>query len=211
MIADSSLQPAKLLARARGGESDAIGKLLEQYLHYLRILASAQLDQKLRHRVSPSDIVQETVCEAHRDFHQFRGSGEREFVAWLRKIMVNNLARVVERHVLTGKRDVRRERSLQQMQKSMDRSTMQLDALLIARNATPSEVALEQERGVHLANCIAQLPEDYRTVVTLRNFQGLTFNDVAAQMGRSSGAVRMLWLRALEELRLLLESDGESP
>ena len=208
MIADSSIQPAKLLARARDGDSDAVGKLLEQYLHYLQILASVQLDQKLRHRVSPSDIVQETVCEAHRDFHQFRGTGERQFVAWLRKIMVNNLARVVERHVLTGKRDVRRERSLQQMQKAMDRSTMQLDALLVAQNATPSEVALERERGVQLANCIAQLPEDYRTVVTLRNFQGLPFKAVAEQMERSPGAVRMLWVRALEELRLLLESGG---
>lgn len=209
MIADSSIQPAKLLAQARDGEPDAVGKLLEQYLHYLQILASVQLDQKLRHRVSPSDIVQETVCEAHRDFHQFRGSGEREFVAWLRKIMVNNLARVVERHVLTGKRDVRRERSLQQMQKSMDRSTMQLEGMFVAQNATPSEVALERERGVHLANCIAQLPDDYRTVVMLRNFQGLPFKDVADQMERSSGAVRMLWMRALEELRLLLE-EGES-
>lgn len=208
MIADSSIHPAKLLAQARNGEPDAVGKLLEQYLHYLQILASVQLDQKLRHRVSPSDIVQETVCEAHRDFHQFRGLSEREFVAWLRKIMVNNLARVVERHVLTGKRDVRRERSLQQMQKSMDRSTMQLEAIFVAQNATPSEVALERERGVELANCIAQLPEDYRTVVMLRNFQGLPFKEVADQMERSSGAVRMLWMRALEELRLLIEGES---
>ena len=209
MIADSSVQPSKLLALARNGQADAVGRLLELYLHYLKILASSQLDQKLRHRVSPSDIVQETMCEAHRDFHQFRGETEREFVGWLRKIMVNNLARVVERHVLTGKRDVRRERSLQQMQKSVDRSTMQMDAILIANGDSPSEVALERERGVHLANCIARLPEDYQQVVTLRNFQGLPFSEVGNQMNRSAGAVRMLWLRALEQLReLLRESES---
>ena len=173
MIADSSIRPSELIEQARAGDSAAVGRLLELYLNYLRILATSQLDQKLRHRVSPSDVVQDTVCEAHRDFHQFRGSCEREFVAWLRKIMVNNLARIVERHVLAGKRDVRRELSLQQMQKAVDRSTMQMDALLIADASTPSEAALERERGVHLANCIAQLPDDYQKVVTLRNFQGL--------------------------------------
>lgn len=211
MIADSSIRPSKLIEQARNGDADAVGKLLELYLHYLKILASAQLDRKLRHRVSPSDIVQETVCEAHRDFHQFRGGTEREFVGWLRKIMVHNLARVVERHVLAGKRDVRKELSLQQMQRSMDRSTMQMGALLIANNQnSPSEVALERERGVQLANCIAQLPDDYQTVVTLRNFQGLPFAEVAQQMDRSSGAVRMLWLRALEELRMLLDESEAS-
>jgi RNA polymerase sigma-70 factor (ECF subfamily) len=209
MIADSSIRPSELIEQARNGSSLAVGRLLELYLHYLKILATTQLDQKLRHRVSPSDIVQETVCEAHRDFHQFRGGSEREFVAWLRKILVNNLARVVERHVLAGKRDVRREFSLQQMQKAMDRSTMQMDALLIAQGDTPSEVALEHERGVYLANCIAQLPEDYRTVVMLRNFQSLPFSEVANRMERTSGAVRMLWLRALEQLKRLLE-EGES-
>jgi RNA polymerase sigma-70 factor (ECF subfamily) len=210
MIADSSLHPSELIEQARLGDSAAVGRLLELYLNYLKILATAQLDQKLRHRVSPSDVVQDTFCEAHRDFPQFRGQSEHEFVAWLRRIMVNNLARIVERHVLAGKRDVRRERSLQQMQKAVDRSTMQMDALLIANVDTPSEAALERERGVHLANCIAQLPEDYQTVVTLRNFQGLPFSDVAAEMDRSSGAVRMLWLRALEQLRLLLEESEDS-
>ncbi len=210
MIADSSIQPAKLLARARAGEADAVGKLLEVYFHYLHILAAAQLDKKLRQRVSPSDIVQETVCEAHRDFDQFRGTSEREFVMWLRKIMINNLANVVERHVLAGKRDVRRERSLQQIQKSVDRSTMQLETLLVAKSATPSEVVLEQERSLQLANCISLLSEDYRTVVTLRNFQGLPFSEIAEEMGRSSGAVRMLWMRALEELRLLLNEGSSS-
>ncbi len=79
---------------------------------------------------------------------------------------------------------------------------------MVAEGDTPSGVALERERGVHLANCIAQLPKDHQTVVTLRNFQGLPFSDVAKRMGRSSGAVRMMWFRALERLRVLLdESD----
>lgn len=91
MVADSSIRPSELIQQARNGEVDAVGRLLELYLQYLKILATTQLDQKLRHRVSPSDVVQETVCEAHCDFSQFRGDTEREFVAWLRQIMVHNL------------------------------------------------------------------------------------------------------------------------
>ena len=141
---------------------------------------------------------------------QFRGHTEREFVAWLRKIMIHNLARLVERHVLADKRDVRRERSLERMRKSVDRSTARMEALLVGYEGTPSEAALERERGVQLANCIARLPDDYRQVVMLRNFQGLPFQEVASEMGRSSGAVRMLWLRALDRLRDLL-GESEAP
>ena len=203
---NSSLGPAELIRAAREGKHDAIGRLLSQYVNYLKILASTQLDQKLRHRVSPSDVVQETFCDAHRDFHMFRGASEREFSAWLRKIMIHNLARIVERHVLTEKRDVRREFSLNDVKKSVDRSTMQMDALLMANQPSPSREALQRESSVLLADCLAELPEDYQRVVMLRNFHGLPFKQVAEQMERSSGAVRMLWLRALNQLRSLIEA-----
>lgn len=211
MLTDSSstLGPAQLIQAAREGEHDAIGRLLSQYVNYLKILASTQLDRKLRHRVSPSDVVQETFCDAHRDFHMFRGNSEREFSAWLRKIMIHNLARIVERHVLAEKRDVRREFSMNDMKKAVDRSTMQMDALLIANQATPSSDAQRRESSVVLADCLAELTEDYRQVVILRNFHGLPFKEVASQMERSPGAVRMLWLRALNQLRTLLEAKDE--
>ena len=87
-----------LLRDARDGRSQSLGKLLQLYANYLKILASTQLDQNLRGRVSPSDVVQETLFEAHRDFQQFRGKTSYEFVAWLRRIMVNNLASIVEQN-----------------------------------------------------------------------------------------------------------------
>jgi RNA polymerase sigma-70 factor (ECF subfamily) len=138
----------------------------------------------------------------------FRGQTEREFIGWLRQILIHNLARLVELHILAGKRDVRREMSLSEMKKAVDRSSMHLDALLVANNDTPSAEAAQRERGVVLADCVAQLPTDYREVVMLRNFQGLPFKDVADRMERSPGAVRMLWLRALNQLRELLDERG---
>src|SRR5438445_9762152 len=94
--ADNS--PELLLGQARAGCREALGRLLELYRNYLRLLAHTQIDMALRVRLDPSDLVQETLMEAHRDFHDFVGTSERELVAWLRRILVRNLADQVKRH-----------------------------------------------------------------------------------------------------------------
>ncbi len=205
---NSRRSPIELIQRARDGESNATGRLLSLYVNYLNILATTQLDRKLRNRVSPSDVVQDTLYEAHRDFQHFRGQSEREFSAWLRQIMIHNLARTVERNVLTEKRDIRRELSLQDLKRSVDQSAIRMGELLTVGQVTPSSEAIARERSVLLADCMAELPDDYRQVVLLRNFHGLPFSEVATQMERSSGAVRMLWLRALKHLKDTLEARG---
>jgi RNA polymerase sigma-70 factor (ECF subfamily) len=52
-----------------------------------------------------------------------------------------------------------------------------------------------------LAEVLARLPADYREVIILRNIEELPFKEVAERMGRGEGAVRMLWMRALTQLR----------
>jgi RNA polymerase sigma-70 factor, ECF subfamily len=191
----------KLFASARQGSTSCLGRLLTLYSNYLKLLIAAQLDDRLRVRVSPSDIVQETFFEAHRDFHQFRGQSTGEFVAWLRKILVNNLLHVVEQHLLAEKRDVRREISLEQIGKRLEQSTARLESLLAQPGDSPSSHAQRNEQEIMLADALAELPGDYRQVILLRHVEGLPFDEVARRMDRSSGAVRMLWLRALERLR----------
>src|SRR5688572_29255339 len=68
---------ARLLFQARGGANEPLGQLLQLYRNYLTILATTQIDRKVRTRVSPSDIVQEAMLMAHRDFAQYRGRTER--------------------------------------------------------------------------------------------------------------------------------------
>ena len=191
----------QLFASARAGSTSCLGRLLTLYSNYLKLLIAAQLDDRLRVRMSPSDIVQETFFEAHRDFHQFRGQSTGEFVAWLRKILVNNLLHVVEQHLLAEKRDVRREVSLEQMGKRLEQSTARLESLLAGPGDSPSGHAQRNEQEIMLADALAELPSDYRQVILLRHVEGLRFEEVASRMDRSSGAVRMLWLRALERLR----------
>jgi len=200
---------SSLIADARSGGPEVLGELLQKYSNYLRLLAITHLDARLRSRVSPSDIVQETNCDAHRDFPKFRGESEGEFVAWLRAILVHNLAHLIERHVLTEKRDVRREVSLHQLGKSVERSTMRLHHFLADREESPSSLASRRERAVVLADHLAQLSSNYRDVIVLRNLEGLPFAKVGQRMGRTEGAVRMMWLRAIDTLKKQMASETD--
>lgn len=208
MSSPCSPDPQQLLTQARQDESRFLGRLLQFYYNYLRLLASAQIGEKLQARVSPSDVVQETFLDAHRNFGKFRGHTEREFLAWLRRILTNNLARLVEQHVLTEKRDVRREVSIDQFGVVIEQSTARLDQMLADQGQTPSAVVAGREYAVILADKLAEMPEDYREVIVLRHVQALSFMEVAKRMERSSGAARMLWLRAIAHLRQQLVAEG---
>jgi RNA polymerase sigma-70 factor (ECF subfamily) len=197
----------QLFMAARQGSNSCLGRLLALYTNYLKLLVGAQLDSRLRARVSPSDIVQESFFEAHRDFAEFRGKSISEFVVWLRRIVVNNILRVVEQHVLTEKRDVRREVSLDELGRRLEQSTARLETLLAIQTDSPSSCAARHEDELLLADTLAQLPDDYRDVIVLRHIEGLPFEEVARRMDRSAGAVRMLWLRALKKMREAMKDE----
>jgi RNA polymerase sigma-70 factor (ECF subfamily) len=205
-ISEMSNLPS-LISHARRGDKSSIGVLLQQYRNYLSILATTQIEHRLRPRVSPSDVVQETMLRAHKNFGQFRGTTEGELLAWLRQILVNSLAKFVEQHVLAARRDVRREVSIERLGAALEQSTVQLAALLPADGKSPSMAVQEREEAVQLADRLAQLPASYREVLVLRNLQSLPFEEVARRMDRTSGAVRMLWLRALKTLRDKIGTD----
>ena len=209
MNAKGRFDPEQLLADARGGRTESLGRVLEFYRTDLALLARAQIDLPLQGRIDASDLVQETFLDACRDFQQFRGTSHREWVAWLRKILFCNLARVVQRQVAAKKRSTRREVSLDQRASPMERSsgTIQIETALVSRTISPSSQAGRRERATCLADQLARLPADYREVLVLRNLEGLPFPEVARRMGRSAGAVRILWVRAVDQLRRLLQAE----
>jgi RNA polymerase sigma-70 factor (ECF subfamily) len=199
-----------LLDRARHGSKSSLGALLQQYRNYLVVLASMQIERRLQPRVSPSDVVQETMLRAHKNFAQFRGTTEQELLAWLRQILVNNLATFVEQHMLAARRDVRREISMERIGAALEQSTILLAALIPATTKSPSMAVQQREEAVVLADRLAQLPEDYREVLVLRNMKGLAFEEIAQRIDRSVGATRMLWLRAIEKLRSVYRKEESS-
>jgi RNA polymerase sigma-70 factor (ECF subfamily) len=85
---------------------------LERFRDYLRLLAEMHLDRRLQAKLDASDVVQQTLLEAHRDVEKFRGRSEAELAAWLRQALVNNLANAA-RDFARAKRDVRRDRNEQ--------------------------------------------------------------------------------------------------
>ncbi|TWU35336.1 ECF RNA polymerase sigma factor SigD [Novipirellula aureliae] len=200
-IKDTDAEFPALLASARGGNREALGTLLQWYGNYLTILASTQLDRRLRRRLSPSDIVQEAMLAAHKDFAAFRGQSQGELLCWLRTILIHTLHRSFDKHVKVGKRDVRREVSLEAVSDRLEQSAVNLASTLAAGGPSPSAPMRARERSVELANQLAKLKPAYREVITLRVLKGLSFDEIADQMGRGSGAVRMLWLRALESYK----------
>ena len=199
MVPADLVTPELLLEKARAGDADALGQLLEQYRQYLRLLAQSQVGRSLRVRLDPSDLVQETLLEAQRDFSHFAGDGEGELTAWLRRILVRNLTDQLKHHH-SQKRDLQREQPLELL-------VEQAHAALAAPLSTPSAQASRREQAVVLAQAMAQLPADYREVITRRHLEGESFEAIAARMGRTSGAVRMLWMRALERLGSIMEKS----
>ncbi|MDX1927549.1 MAG: sigma-70 family RNA polymerase sigma factor [Pirellulaceae bacterium] len=190
-----------VLQKAKSGDQESVGELLGVYRDYLLGIAVARLDPRIRARCNPSDVVQETMLEAYRDFHQFRGGHEREFLAWIRQILANNLARMVEVHLLTDKRDLRRERRIEPLPNASGSRLENRDHWFTDNGSSPSSILQKKEQLSAVLERIARLPSNYRDVLILRHIEDLPFDEVGARLGKSAGAVRMLWLRALEQLR----------
>jgi len=174
---------------------------LERYRAYLLMLARVQLDPRLREKLDASDMVQQTMLEAHRQQHQFRGRSEGELVGWLRQILARNLADAL-RGFRRAKRDVARERSIEQ---ALEQSSARLEAWLAAEQSSPSQRAMRRERMLLLAETLDKLPEAQREAVELHYWQGWSLAEIAGHLGRSTPAVAGLLQRGLKQLRHLLQ------
>src|SRR5271166_6663054 len=93
-------------------QAEFSGEVLGRFREYLLLLARMQLSDQLRAKLDASDVVQQTLLEAHRKRAQFRGQCEAEMAAWLRQMLAYNLADAL-RAQSRAKRDVARERSLE--------------------------------------------------------------------------------------------------
>jgi len=190
--------PQTLIEQARAGSEAALGTLLQSHATYLTLLARVQIGRRLQGKVDAADIVQETFLDAHRQIGHFRGTTERELLAWLRRILAGQIALVVRKYLGTKGRDMKLERELVIQ---LDQSSQVLDQGLVASTSTPSQHVSRREQSVLLAEALAQLPEDYREVIILRHLEGLSFFEVGQRMARTENSVQKLWVRALASLR----------
>ena len=195
-----------LIRRARQGDAEARERLFEQCRSYLGFVARSQVETWLRVKVDASDLVQQTMLEAHRDFDRFQGGSEGEWLAWLKKILAHNAADFVRSYRGTAKRRAQREVRFRDPADSISRGAPEP----AAPDATPSQEFLQLDNELRVTAALAELPPDYQEVIVLRNLQRLTFNEVAQRMDRSRPAVQMLWMRAIKKLQKALEEESGS-
>jgi RNA polymerase sigma-70 factor (ECF subfamily) len=170
------------------------------------LLARLQLSPRLQGKLDASDVVQQTILEAHKGLPQFRGRSEGEWLAWLRAILAHVLA-AAARRFSTEARDLGRECSLEA---EAELSSSRLERVLAADQTSPSEQAVRGEDLLRLAGAMAHLPDDQRQVVELHHLKGLPLAEVAARIGRTRPAVAGLLFRGLNKLRELLRDDPPS-
>jgi RNA polymerase sigma-70 factor (ECF subfamily) len=174
----------------------SFGEILNACRSYLLVVARAELSRDLAGKVSPSDVVQETLIEAHLAFQKFEGRTREELLAWLRQILRNNLLNAMRRYRQTASRQVAREIRL-----AGGAGSTESEFKLADPDPGPRSKAIQLEEERRLAEAVARLPNDYRKVIELRNREHLTFAEVGERIGRSEEAARKLWARAIEMLR----------
>ena len=175
-----------------------------RYQGYLLAMARAHINPRLRAKLGPESMVQETLLEAYRDRANFRGSSEPELAAYLRCILVRNIqdaARALGR----GKRDADLEVSLA----ALDRASFRIDQQLASRPATPESELQRLRELLRFVEALAGLPEVERDVLELRHLQGLSLKEVADTLDRRYDAVRRQASQGERRLRALFEATRE--
>jgi RNA polymerase sigma-70 factor, ECF subfamily len=183
------------VAAARQGNREAQGEILQRLGAFLRARAERRLDGMLQVKVSPSDIVQETLLEAHRSFAHFKGDDRGELVLWLSSILNHRVHNAYRKYRGTDKRDLSREKPLQ----LIDDSAQQL-VLGMNNISTPSGQAVANEESARLEQALRELSLRQEQVIRLRNELKLSFTEIALALSCSSDAAQKLWSRAVKQL-----------
>ncbi len=192
-----------LLAAARKGSDAALGQLLDRCRDYLLFVAGRELGDDLQGKLGASDLVQETFVQAQQAFERFQGESESEMLAWLRRMLLNQVLMARRRYSQTLKREVSREVSYEH-----DSQARAVVAALPAEGLSPATALGLDEEAVAVEESIRELPEEYQQVILLRNWEELTFDEIGQRIGRSADAARKLWVRALRQLKLS-ENSGD--
>jgi RNA polymerase sigma-70 factor, ECF subfamily len=179
-------------------DGDVLAQRLESFRNYLLLLARVQIDGRLRGKLDPDDLVQQTLTRALDKRDRFRGTDDAQRAAWLRTLLSHTLIDAVRKLARTGEA----ERSVEA---AIEQSSARLEALLAADQTSPSGRFERQERLRRLADALAALPDDQRWAVELKHLQGRALVEVAQRMGRTVPAVAGLLQRGLRALREDLE------
>ena len=195
-----------LLLRARDGDLEATNELFATCRAYVGFLARSHVESWIQAKVDSSDLIQQTLMEAHQAFPKFNGQTEGEWVAWLKQILKHNATDFVRRFG-AAKRRATLEIAISN---GNDSTYFRAAPELSSGGESPSQVMVRREQEIQISEALATLPDSYQQVIALRNLQRLPFDEVAERMGRSRPATQMLWMRALKKLQAQMHLDTYS-
>jgi RNA polymerase sigma-70 factor (ECF subfamily) len=184
-IADMKSYDRMLLNRARSGEQRAFDELVGKYRQ--RVMALSM--RYTGNQADAEDAVQNTFLKAYRALAKFRG--DSAFYSWLHRIAINSAKSV--RSLRT-----RDEGIFKSTPRSVDETHRQ--ALELKEWDTPEALALTDEVCQAVNEAIESLCEEQRAAIVLREFEGLSYSEVAASMSCPLGTVRSRVFRAREAI-----------
>ncbi len=168
-----SRETERLLARAADGDRAAFDRLFELHRASLRRLVALRMDDRLKARLDPSDIVQETHMVAYRRFHDYLNRRPMPFRLWLRKTAQQQVFDAGRNHI------DRRRRSLLREEGTLNRSSILVARGLLTDGSSPAEKVARREQERRVAAAVAELGATDREIVVMRNVEGLTFDEIA--------------------------------
>lgn len=173
-----------LVERVQAGEKRAFDVLVLKYQHKLVGLIS----RYVRSHAECEDIAQESFIRAWRAIGSFRG--DSAFYTWLYKIAVNT----AKNHLVAmGRRPPADDIDV-------DDAVFLADSDRMQDNATPEHELMRQEIEQSVFSTVEALPEELRTAITLREVEGLSYDEIAEKMGCPIGTVRSRIFRAREAI-----------
>jgi RNA polymerase sigma-70 factor (ECF subfamily) len=199
---DDSAETRELLRQAGAGSRRAFERLCARHQPALRAFVARRLDPRLRPRIDPSDVVQETELEVFRRLADFLRRQPMPFRLWLHKTAYERLLMLHRRHVAAARRAVGREVPLP------DRSSELLSQKLLAPGSSLSHQLDRRERARRVREVLARLPEADREVLVMRDLDGLSYEEVAGILDIDPAAARKRHGRALLRLHQFLAAAG---
>ncbi len=182
---------SELLQSARQGDDAALNQIWQELRTYLLIIANQRLDVGLRGKMDASDVVQQSLMDAHKGFDEFRGQTEGEIKAWVCKLVIHNLVDAGRRFRLSQKRSIGKETSW----------TTENELTAIKDDKSPSTLLRQRETDDEMARAVSQLPQRSQQVLELRHRLGLSHAQVAVELGMTESGAQKLWSRIVLELQ----------
>lgn len=198
---DDSGEIQALLGRLDGKDQEPLAELFSHYRERLWRMVFYRLDQRLRGRVSPSDVLQEAYIDAaDRVPHYLSRQSEMSFFVWLRLIVKQRLITVHRQHLGARKRDARQE-VRGDARNGNDETAVSLVANLAASLTSPSQMLARAEMLEKLEEVLHAMEPIDREILALRHLEELTNDEAAEVLGLKKAAASNRYVRALRRLR----------